>query len=107
MVENQNMDVHELKKLVSDNKPFGVSFTKKDGSTRVMIAQTGVKPQDVYENYESFGDKSFKPDDHNLLCVLDVEKQEYRHINVGTIQALIVNGVKYINSNGSLSKVSV
>lgn len=82
------MDAYELKKLVSDNKPFGVVFTKKDGTTRTMIAQTGV------ESYLRGGYLQYNPLKKNLLCVFDIEEQDYRMINCSTIKVLIVNGVR-------------
>lgn len=84
------MDAYELKELVSDGKPFGVVFTKKDGTTRMMIAQTGV------ESHLRGGFKQYNAEKKNLLTVFDVKEEEYRNINCSTIQVLIVGGKRII-----------
>lgn len=65
--------------LATNGRFFSVSFIKKDGSERRMVARLGVK-----KNIKGVGLK-FNPSDHNLMVVYDVYKRAYRMINLSTI----------------------
>lgn len=76
----------------SNGKIFKVSFIKKDGTKRDMIARTsvrkglkgGVNTTAAYDKY---------------VTVYDMSKYQYRNINVETIYAMKINGFEFeINS---------
>jgi len=65
--------------LSTNGKIFGVTFIKKDGTTRNMTARLGVR-----KNLKGVG-LSFNPDERNLIVVFDMRKKAYRMINLSTI----------------------
>ena len=69
---------------------FTVTFTKKDGSERIMNCRTGVK-----KGIKGIGRK-FNPIEKLLIGVYDVQKMVYRMINLQTIKLLHINKHKYI-----------
>jgi len=88
------------KNLLNDmtsGKIFTAKFIKKDGSTRIINARTGVKK----------GDKgiglSFDPIAKNLLPVVDLQllkkvddiNKAKRFINLSTVVWVQISGVKY------------
>lgn len=75
--------------LIKENKGkfFGVSFTKKDGTHRDMVARLGVT-----RHLTGKGQK-YSPQDHGLLTVFDVANKGYRNINLETLSQLRINGV--------------
>lgn len=77
--------VEVIKTFVGKNKIFTATFIKKDGSTRVMNCQLGVK------KYLKGGEQSFNPIEKNLLTVFDMQKKEYRMINISTLVTLKAN----------------
>lgn len=81
----------EAKQLIKDTKGkfFTVTFTKKDGSKRVMNARLGVKA------YLKGGELPYNPEDKGLLPVFDVQKREYRMININTISNLKIGSNDY------------
>jgi hypothetical protein len=77
------------KKLLLDflgNKIFTATFTKKDGSLRVMNCRLGVK------KHLKGGQKSYNDDDFNYLTVFDLNKKAYRTININTLKQIKANG---------------
>lgn len=71
---------------------FTVEFTKKDGSKRIMNCRTGVK------KYLSNNGKTIqitKPIDNGILRVFDLQKNEYRSINLDTVNRITFNKVTY------------
>ena len=78
----------EFKEMVNDGKIFSVVFTKKDGTIRKMVARLGVR------KHLKGGELKYDAAAHNLLPVFDMEKEEYRMINVSTIQEIKVGGTK-------------
>ena len=95
------MNAYELKKLVSDGKPFAVCFIKKDKTARTMICHTG------NEDNLRGGPKAYNAEAKDLLTVFDIEEQDYRTINCKTIQALVIGKTKYATINGTLTKISL
>jgi hypothetical protein len=71
---------------------FTVTFVKKDGTTRVMNARLGVR------KYLKGGDLPYDPTALGLLPVFDVQKGEYRMVNLNTIISAKVGGQEYIVS---------
>lgn len=67
---------------------FTVTFTKKDGSIRVMNCRKGVT------KHLRGGESTTKNYDH-LLTVYDVKAEGYRNINVTTITEVKANGKRY------------
>jgi hypothetical protein len=70
---------------------FTVTFVKRtDGTTRTINARLGVK------RYLRGGELPYDPIERGLLPVYDVQKRDYRMINLGTIISAKVGGVDYI-----------
>ncbi|SFV58317.1 hypothetical protein MNB_SM-7-1327 [hydrothermal vent metagenome] len=69
-------------------KIFSCEFIKKDGSLRKMIARIGVK-----KNLK--GGKNGASEKNSLITVWDMTVGGYRMINLATLQALKVGGVRY------------
>jgi hypothetical protein len=68
--------------LSKGNKIFSVTFIKKDGSTRRMVARLGVR-----KGVKGVG-MSFSPSEKNLMVVFDMHKRGFRMINLETIVEL-------------------
>jgi hypothetical protein len=77
--------------LIKDTKGkfFTVTFTKKDGTERVMNARLGVKA------YLKGGTLPYNPNDKGLIPVFDMKKGEYRMINANTISKLKIGNNEY------------
>lgn len=76
-----------LKKFVSNGKIFSVTFIKKNGEERVMLARTGVAKHLV-------GGKRTN-NNPNHLIVWSFGDRSYRTINIDTITKLKANGTEY------------
>ena len=70
-------------------KFFTVTFTKKDGTTRVMNARLGVKA------YLKGGELPYDPESKGLIPVYDMGKQEYRMINTNTITNIKIGNKEF------------
>lgn len=84
----------EAKQMIKDTKGkfFTVTFTKKDGTTRVMNARLGVKA------YLKGGELPYDPASkgtYGLIPVFDIPKKEYRMINVDTITKIKIGNNEY------------
>ena len=82
----------EAKQLIKDSKGliFSTTFTKKDGSNRIMNARLGKK-------YTPTGKAApYKAEDYNLLPAYDMRKKAFRMININTLTKLSINANKYI-----------
>jgi hypothetical protein len=72
------------------NRIFKVFFRKRsDGEFRSMLCRTGVK------KYLSGGTIRFNPEDRNLFSVFDIQKKEYRFINLESVIAIVAGGKRY------------
>ena len=71
------------------NKVFCVTFTKKDGTDRKMVARLGVK-----KGLKGGENKVVKPD-NSYMTVYDMQKQAYRTLNLRTIKNIKLSGVAY------------
>jgi len=69
---------------------FTVVFVKKDGTRRVMNARLGVK------RYLRGGELPYDPIAKGLLPVFDLQKNDYRMINLNTIISAKVGGQEYL-----------
>lgn len=85
-----------MKEVIKETKGkyFSVVFTKKDGSARRMTARLGVK-----KGLKGKG-MNYDPDDKGLMVVWDVQKGEYRMVNLSTIISFKC-GSKVINNHQS------
>jgi hypothetical protein len=69
--------VQQFKEFVGDNgKLFSVTFTKKDGTTRSMVARLGVKSQLKGKGM------LYSPESRNNVVVFSMKDRAYRTINV-------------------------
>lgn len=82
------MRTHELIRE-SNGRIFTVEFIKKDGSLRKMTARLGVKKGLTGKGMR------YDPIERGLLPVWDMQKKDYRMVNLRTIQSLKVNGANY------------
>jgi len=82
----------ELVQKIKDTKGefFTVTFVKKDGTTRTMNARLGVK------RYLKGGELPYDPAERGLLPVFDVQKNEYRIVNIPTIISAKIGNEEYI-----------
>lgn len=88
---NRTISKREAAQIIKNTKGkyFTVSFTKKDGTNRVMNARLGVKV------YLKGGTLPYNPDEKGLIPVFDAKIKGYRMININTINKLIVDKVEY------------
>lgn len=77
------------KMACSNGSMFTVKFIKKDGTIRVMNCRTGVK------KYLKGGELKYTPIEKLLFSVFDMQKKEYRMINLKTLFELKINKVIY------------
>ena len=73
----------------SDGKFFTARFIKKDGSLRTMTARLGVR-----KGLTGTG-LAFNPLSYLLIPVFDIQKHEYRMINLNTMLYLKTEGEEY------------
>tara|TARA_R110001606_G_scaffold125510_1_gene259166 strand:+ start:176 stop:451 length:276 start_codon:yes stop_codon:yes gene_type:complete len=88
----QTINKTTAKELIKDSKGliFSTTFTKKDGSHRLMNARLGKK-------YTPTGKKQpYKPSDYNMIAVYDMKKKAFRMISFNTLTNLSINANKYI-----------
>jgi hypothetical protein len=81
----------DLIKLIkaTDKRLFKVTFRKKDGEWRDMIAQYGIEST-------KGGKLSFDAEKKGLIVVLDKEKEEYRMIVGDSIISAVIDGQSYL-----------
>lgn len=73
----------------TSGKMFSVTFTKKNGELRTMIARTDVtSPLRGGENTVAH-----KPE---YITVFDMQKKQYRHVNSLTVQSLTCGDMKAV-----------
>lgn len=81
-------ELQKFRELVG-NKIFSVVFTKKDGSEREMVCRLGVT------KHLKGGSIGYNTEDYNYLIVFDMQKNEYRTLNVNTLRKLKFEGTTY------------
>lgn len=81
----------EAKQMIKDTKGkfFTVTFTKKDGTTRVMNARLGVRA------YLKGGELPYNPEEKGLIPVYDMQSRGYRMISINTISKLKIGNNEY------------
>ena len=76
-----------LKRFVSNGRIFSVTFIKKNGEERTMLARTGVT------KHLKGGTRRNNNIDH--LIVWSMQDKAYRTINLSTVTKLKANGTEY------------
>jgi len=76
------------KNYLDNGRFFSVTFRKKDGTIRKMLARRGVK-----KNIK--GNPRYNPADYNLLTVWSVGDNGYRNINMSSILEIKANGLTF------------
>ena len=89
------MEIKKVIELLGD-KIFTVTFTKKDGSVRVMNARRGVK-----KGVKGVG-MSYNPTEKDLVVVFDMQKEAFRMINAKTIMEVKADKKVYTFKDGEL-----
>ena len=72
------------------NKIFTVTFTKKDGTIRVMNARRGVTKGVVGVGLP------YNAEEKGLITVYDMQARAFRHINSSTLVSLKINKEEYV-----------
>ena len=88
----QTITSTRAKELIKDSKGkiFSATFTKKDGSHRLMNARTGKK-------YTPTGKAApYKAEEFNMMPLYDMRKKAFRMLNFNTLLTLSINKTKYI-----------
>ena len=88
----QTINRTRAKELIKESKGliFSATFTKKDGSHRLMNARTGKK-------YTPTGRKApYKPEDYNMIPLYDMKIKAFRMLNLNTLITLSINKEKYL-----------
>lgn len=75
--------------LTSEGKIFSALFIKKDGELRRLTGRLGVKKGITGKGL------AFNPYEKGLLPVYDMEKNEYRMININTLLEVKLEGKVY------------
>lgn len=90
-METKQITKREAKKLILDNRSsiFSVLFTKKDGSKRSMNARLDVKSK------LKGGGLKYNPANFNYIIAYDMRKNNYRTININTLERLKLNKQEY------------
>lgn len=91
-METINRTLAPLKLIdsINDGRIFFVEFTKKDGTIRRMTCRKGVSKG------ISGNGMSYRPLSKGLLTIFDMDKQEYRMINLLELTKFTVNKKKYL-----------
>ncbi len=72
-----------------NNSIFSVSFKKKDGTQRNMVARLGVK------KHLRGGSMSYNPSENGYIVAFDMYKAQYRTINAHSLTKVKANGNTY------------
>ena len=79
--------VEQFRNFVGNNgRLFSVTFIKKDGSERKMIARLGVK------SYLTGGGARYNAEDRNNIVVFSMNDKGYRTINIDALLKVKANG---------------
>jgi hypothetical protein len=73
----------------TNGRIFSTSFVKKDGSSREMTCRLGVK------KHLKGGELAYDPSEYDLMTVFDLQKNQYRMINLDTITSITIDGISY------------
>jgi len=87
----KTINKHKAKELIKDSKGliFAATFTKKDGSHRLMNARL--------KKYISKTGRAapYKAEDYNLIPIYDMKSKGWRSLNLNTLITLSINKTKY------------
>ena len=83
------MNTKQLLKEMQSGKIFTAEFIKKDNTRRKINCRTGV------QKYSKGIGFKFNPISRNLLSVYDLQKKEYRFINLSTLISVTIKQKKY------------
>lgn len=81
------MNTKQAIEIIKSKRFFSAEFIKKDGSTRYITGQFGVKKH-LKPNAKP---QAYKPAERGYLTIWDLKKKEYRLLNTQTIIKL--NGI--------------
>tara|TARA_Y100000310_G_scaffold192298_1_gene192256 strand:+ start:179 stop:436 length:258 start_codon:yes stop_codon:yes gene_type:complete len=85
------MNRQAFDKIAGDGKIASAEFIKKDGSLRKMVFRTKVTKGVTGEGMK------YNPSDYGLRAVYDMQKRDFRMINLNTIQTITAHGkVHYV-----------
>ena len=73
----------------SEGKIFAVDFVKKDKTRRHMLCRRGVT------SYLKGGELKYNPEEKALVVVFDMQKKDYRMINLETLFKMKMNHKTY------------
>ena len=69
---------------------FSVVFVKADGTERRLVGRLGVT------RHLRGGSQPYDPAAYNLLTVFDMQKGQYRNINLGTVRSVRAFGTEFV-----------
>jgi hypothetical protein len=93
------MNIQEFKTEVKGNF-FRACFVKKDGTVREMTARFGVK------KHLKGGELKYNPESLNYIVVFDIDKGEYRTINMDKLIYLRYNGKEVVGSQAMMDALN-
>jgi hypothetical protein len=93
------MNIQEFKTEVKGNF-FRACFIKKDGTVREMTARFGVK------KHLKGGELKYSPESLNYIVVFDIDKGEYRTINMDKLIYLRYNGKEVVGSQAMMDALN-
>lgn len=93
------MDIQSFKNEVKGNF-FRACFVKKDGTIREITARFGVK------KYLKGGELTYVPEERGYIVVFDVDKKEYRTINMDKLIYLRYNGKEIIGKHALMDALN-
>tara|TARA_A100001011_G_scaffold327416_1_gene351532 strand:+ start:111 stop:392 length:282 start_codon:yes stop_codon:yes gene_type:complete len=73
----------------SNGTMVSASFIKKNGEDRILNGRLGVK------KHLKGGELKYNPSDYDLMTIFDVQKKQYRMINLETLYSMKVKGEEY------------
>ena len=88
----KTINKHKAKELIKNSKGliFAATFTKKDGTHRLMNAR-------LKKYISKTGRKApYKAEDYNLIPIYDMKLKGWRSLNLNTLLNLSINKTKYI-----------
>lgn len=90
-MDNQQIKRNTLRAiaLAQQGKIFTVTFIKKDGSERVLTGRLGVTKHLV-------GGENTVAHKPEYLTVYDMQKGDYRNVNLDTVMSMRCNGKEYV-----------
>lgn len=89
-VINRVQAIYKLLDGANTGRIFFVEFKKKDGTIRRMTARKGVSKGVTGKGM------NYRPLGKGYVTVFDMDKGEFRLVNLNTVQKFSVNGEKYL-----------